>query len=263
VRLENPLAEDHGALRDALVVPGLLTTLQLNLRRGTRDVGIFEMGRVFLPGPGAPIEERRLGLLISGGATPHWSERRRAADFFDAKGVLEVLARRIGRFDFQAGEAVPSHLHPGKAARILWNGHDLGYLGALHPDAAQTWELREETLVAELNLEPIFAAPLPARRFEPLSRFPAVTRDVSIVCDETLRAAELERIVRAAAGSLLRSMTVTDRYQGPPVPASRVGLTVSLVYHDPSRTLTGEEVQASLEAVVKGLRARGAEIRGE
>jgi phenylalanyl-tRNA synthetase beta chain len=136
-------------------------------------------------------------------------------------------------------------------------------VGALHPDAAAAWELRDETVVAELNLEPIFAAPPRVARFEPVSRFPAVARDVSIVCDEGLSAAELERVVRGAGGGRLRSVTVTDRYQGPPVPAGKVGLTMSLVYHDPSRTLTGEEVQASMEAVVKGLRTRGAEIRGE
>jgi phenylalanyl-tRNA synthetase beta chain len=263
VRLANPLAEDQGALRDCLVVSGLLKTLQSNLRRGARDVRIFEIGRVFLPASVPPSEERRLGLLITGEAAPHWSSRRRAADFFDAKGVLEVLAGRIGRFDFQAGDGLPAHVHPGKAARVSWNGQALGYVGALHPDTAAAWELREETLVAELNLEPVFAVPAVVPRLRPLSRFPAVARDVSIVCDEGTTAAEVEAIVRGAAGGRLRSATVTDRYQGPPVPAGKVGLTLSLVYHDPSRTLTGEEVQASMEAVVAGLRARGAEIRGE
>jgi phenylalanyl-tRNA synthetase beta chain len=263
VELQNPLAEDQGALRDALAVPGLLKTLQSNLRRGVRDVRIFEIGRVFQSASGAPGEERRLGLLISGASAPHWSQRRRAADFFDAKGILEVLARRVGPFDFQATGALPPHVHPGKAARVAWNGQDLGYVGSLHPDAMAVWELRDETLVAELNLEPIFAAPARVARFEAVSRFPAVARDVSLVCDEGLTAAELERVVRGAAGERLRSVTVTDRYQGPPVPAGKVGLTMSLVYHDPSRTLTGEEVQASMEAVVKGLKARGAEIRGE
>ena len=264
VRLENPLAEDQGALRDALVLPGLLSTMRSNLRRGTRDLRLFELGRVFLPSPsGAPVEQRRLGLLITGGATTHWSERRRAADFFDAKGILEVLGRRVGRLDFQGTNGLPSHVHPGKAARILWNGQELGYVGALHPDAAEEWEAREETLVAELNLEPVLAAPRPAPRLEALSRFPAVTRDISIVCDESLSAAELERTVRQSAGPLLRSASVTDRYQGPQVPAGKVGLTLGLVYHDPSRTLTGEEVQSSMDAVVARLRARGAEIRGE
>lgn len=263
VSLRNPLAEDQGALRDSLVVPGLLKTLQSNVRRGTRDVRIFEIGRVFLPASGPPREERRLGLLISGGATPHWSAQRRAADFFDAKGVLEVLARRVGSFDFQAGEGLPAHVHPGKGALVSWNGQGLGYVGALHPDAAAAWELRDETVVAELNLEPVFAAPPRVARFEPVSRFPAVARDVSTVCDEGLSAAELGRVVREAAGERLRSVTVTDRYQGPPVPAGKVSLTLSLVYHDPSRTLTGDEVQAAMDAVVAGLRARGAEIRGE
>ena len=263
VRLENPLAEDQGALRDALVVPGLLSTLRSNLRRGTRDVRVFELGRVFLPSAGAPLEERRLALLITGGAGAHWSAKRPAADFYDAKGVLEVLGRRVGRLDFQAADSLPSHVHPGKAARILWKGQELGYVGALHPDAAEAWGTRDETLVAELSLEPILASPPGPRRFEPMSRFPTVARDISIVCDESLSAAELERTVRAAAGGLLRSSTVTDRYQGPPVPAGKVGLTLGLVYHDPSRTLTGEEVQSSVDAVVKGLRAKGAEIRGE
>jgi phenylalanyl-tRNA synthetase beta chain len=261
--LQNPLAEDQGALRDALVVPGLLKTLQSNARRGTRDVRIFEIGRVFLPAPGPPAEERRLGLLLSGGGAPHWSARRRAADFFDAKGVLEVLARRLGGFEFRAGDGLPPHVHPGKAAVVSWNGRPLGYVGALHPDVAAAWELRDETVVAELSLEPIFAAPPRVARFEAVSRFPAVARDVSIVCDADLSAAELERVVRGAAGERLQSVTVTDRYQGPPVPAGKVGLTMSLLYHDASRTLTGEEVQASMEAVVKGLKARGAEIRGE
>jgi phenylalanyl-tRNA synthetase beta chain len=263
VRLANPLAEDQGALRDSLVVPGLLKVLQSNARHGVRDVRVFELGRAFLPAPGLPREERRLGLLITGTASPHWSARRRPLDFFDAKGVLQVLGRRWGQLDFVGGEGLPAYLHPGKSARVLWNGQELGYLGALHPDTAEAWELRDETLVAELSLEPVFAAPPAVPRFQPLPRFPTVTRDVSIVCDEAVSAAELETIVRGAGGGLLRAAAVTDRYQGPPVPAGKVGLTMTLVYHDPSRTLTGEEVQASLEAVVKGLKARGAEIRGE
>jgi len=264
VRLENPLAEDQGALRDALVLPGLLSTMRSNLRRGTRDVRLFELGRVFLPASsGAPVEQRRLGLLLTGAAAAHWSGKRRPADFYDAKGVLEVLRRRVGRLDFEPAQAPPPHVHPGKSARVLWNGQEVGYVGALHPVAAEEWEAREEALVAELNLEPVLAAPRPAPRFEPLSKFPAVTRDVSIVCDESLSAAELERTVRQSAGPLLRSASVADRYQGPQVPAGKVGLTLSLVYHDPSRTLTGEEVQSSVDTVVAGLRARGVEIRGE
>ena len=263
VALLNPLAEDQGALRDSLVLPGLLRTLQSNVRRGTRDVRIFEIGRVFLPASGPPTEQRRVGLLLSGGALPHWSAQRRATDFFDAKGILEVLARPLGGFDFQSGDGLPSHLHPGKAAVVSWNGQPLGYVGSLHPDAAAAWEVRDETVVAELNLEPVFAAPPRVARFEAVSRFPAVARDVSLVCDEGLWAADLEGVVRAAGGARLRSVTVTDRYEGKQVPAGKVGLTMSLVYHDPSRTLTGEEVQASMEAVVKGLKARGAEIRGE
>jgi len=265
VALENPLAEDQGALRDALAVPGLLQTLRANVRRGTRDVRIFEMGRVFVSSPPgtAPREERRLALLLSGAPGTHWSGKPRPADFYDAKGIVELLGRHVGGLEVRPAATLPAHVHPGKGAQVFRDGQAIGYVGALHPDTAAEWELREETLVAELGLEAILAAPARVARFEALSRFPAVTRDISVVVDTGLSAEAMGETVRAAAGPILRASNVTDRYQGAPVPPGKVSLTLSLVYHDASRTLTGEEVQSSLDAVVAALRARGAEIRGE
>jgi phenylalanyl-tRNA synthetase beta chain len=96
-----------------------------------------------------------------------------------------------------------------------------------------------------------------------LARAPVVSRDLSVVCDRSLTAAALEGRVRAAAGGLLRSLRVVDRYEGPPVPAGKVGLTLALAFQDPERTLTGEEVQAAVDRAVGALRAAGADIRGE
>ncbi|HEY2944403.1 MAG TPA: phenylalanine--tRNA ligase subunit beta, partial [Vicinamibacteria bacterium] len=263
LQLANPLSEEQGALRSSLVMPGLVSTLRANLRQGRRDVRLFETGRVFESTPQGPAEDSRVAILLAGAVAPHWSAPRRAADFFDAKGVVELLARRlgIGRLAFEA-EGAPGFLHPGKAAVVSLDGKPRGYVGSLHPEVAEAWELRDETVVAELDLEMLASASPPAR-FRPLPRSPAVARDVSVVSDEGVPAAEIEGRIRAAAGELLKDVSVVDRYVGERVRPGHKSLTFSLVYQDPGRTLTGDEVQASVDRVVAALRAAGLEIRGE
>jgi phenylalanyl-tRNA synthetase beta chain len=264
--LANPLSEDQGVLRRSLVVPGLLSTLTTNLRRGRRDVRVFEIGRVFHPASPLPLEERRLGVLLAGAMRPaHWSEKARAADFFDAKGIIEAVGPRLGAsLEIRRGDgALPPHLHPGRAALVYLGEAVLGSLGALHPDLAQAWEIRDEIVVAEISLEALLAVPASAARYQPLERFPDVSRDLSIVCEALVPAAEVAAQIRGAAGALLQTASVVDRYVGPPVAAGRVSLTFSLRFASRERTLTNEEVQASVERVVRALRSAGAEIRGE
>jgi phenylalanyl-tRNA synthetase beta chain len=266
VRLANPLTEEQDALRTSLVMPGLVETLRTNLRLGRRDVAVFEVGRAFLPRTERPTEARRLAVLLSGQAQPrHWSVAARPFDLFDIKGLLELLFERLGE---QAPELdrvapPPAFLHPGRAVVLSRNGRAAGFAGALHPDVRQAWELKDEPVVMEIETEELLEAPPRIARFHALDRFPAVQRDLSIVCDEAIPAAETFARVRAAAGERLRSVSLLDRYTGNQVPAGKVSLTVSLRFQDPERTLTGEEVQAAVDGVVKDLRAAGFEIRGE
>ena len=219
------------------------------------------MGRVFHPAAGLPTEERRLGILLaghSGGA--HWSAKPRAADFFDLKGLVEALLDRLGQAPLALGrDPVPAFLHPGQSAALLRGAEAVGYLGALRPGFRGE---RDDVFVAEWGLEPLLGQAREAVRFRALPRFPAVDRDLSIV-SEGQEAAGVEALIRRAAGGLLVDVAVRDRYDRPPVPAGKVSLTVSLRYQHPERTLTGEEVQASVEGVVEALRAAGLEIRGE
>jgi phenylalanyl-tRNA synthetase beta chain len=266
VGLANPISDQQDTLRTSLV-PGLLSNLAANRRRGARDVRLFELGRVFASSNGgAPAESMRLGVLLTGGAgEAHWSGRSRAVDFFDLKGLLEAVGARLSATDLEfAGDgALPEFVHPGKAAAVRFGGRQAGYIGALHPEAAEERELRDEVLVGEVDMEPILAAqPAPAR-MRPLARFPAVTRELSVLWDRDTPAAELEAIARRAAGPLLRSVSLVDRYEGEQVPAGKVSLSLQLVYQDPARTLTGSEVQESVDAVAGALRGRGAEIRAE
>jgi len=125
------------------------------------------------------------------------------------------------------------------------------------------WELKDEAVVVELGLDGLLETAPPVVRFTALDRFPAVQRDISVVCDEATPAAEIDDRVRAAAGRRLRSVSLLDRYTGNQVPPGKVSLTVSLRFQDPERTLTSEEVQDAVNGIVRDLRAAGLEIRGE
>ncbi len=258
VALANPLAEDQAVLRGSLI-PGLLRALDMNLRQGRKDVAVFEIGRVFIPARGRPLEESRLGILLAGAARGrHWSDKSRPVDFFDLKGIVEALLDRLGRgpLEMVRSSSVPSILHPGQSAQILRDGKVVGYLGALRPDS------RPGGVVAELDLS-LLGEVVPVERFRPLPRFPGVERDLSIVVEGSVAAAEVERRIRQAAGPALVELTVTDRYDRPPVPAGKVSLLLSLRYQDRERTLTGEEVQSSVDKIIRELRAAGFDIRGE
>jgi phenylalanyl-tRNA synthetase beta chain len=265
-RLANPLTEEQDTLRTSIVMPGLVDTLRANLRVGRRDVAVFELGRVFVRTEGAPREERRLGVLLSGSTSPHhWSMKSRPFDLFDLKGVVELLFARLGQPVPQIDrESVPpGFLHPGRAVCLRRDGQAMGWAGALHPDVRAARELKDETVVLEIGLDGVLEAAPGVARFSALDRFPAVERDLSILCDEATPAAEIDARVRAAAGQGLRSVSLLDRYTGNQVPPGKVSLTVSLRFQDPERTLTSEEVQAAVDGVVRELRTAGLEIRGE
>jgi len=267
VRLANPLSEDQGELRVSLVRPGLVDALRGNLRQGRRDVRLFEVGRVFPSGEGGvPREQLRLGVLLAGAAPPaHWSARPRGCDFYDVSGLLQSLIERLGlepaSLDPEAPR--PEWLHPGRSAGVSWRGESLGWLGAVHPAQAEAWELRDETLVMELALDPLLEARAAPVRAVALARHPAVERDLSLLCDAGQPAEGLLAAIREAGGGSLRDVVVRDRYDRPPVPKGRVSLTLGLTFQEPERTLTGDEVQAAVERVVEALRGSGAEIRGE
>jgi phenylalanyl-tRNA synthetase beta chain len=247
-----------------------VSVLRTNLRQGRGDVAVFELGRVFgldrLTGVQAAPEELRLGLLLAGGAAQHLARARRGYDFFDAKGLLELLARRFRvpapRLQ-PAGARWEGILHPGQSAELvpLQPGRPSEFVGVLHPQLVAQWELPEAPIVAEVDAARFdSAAPV---RVAALARFPSVERDLSVLTASRVSSADVLDEVARAGGPLLREVRVVDRYDRPPVPPGQVSLTVTLTYQDPTRTLTGEEVQASVDAVVAALRARGWDIRRE
>jgi phenylalanyl-tRNA synthetase beta chain len=268
VALLNPLSSDHDRLR-ATLLPGLLDNLATNLRQGRRDVALFEIGRVFAPSAGEealPREERRLAFVLTGASRPHhFSEREAAVDFFAAKGLVEALAARLDVTDVEVSDRrdLPAFLHPGRAATIRDVSGLLGFAGSLHPDVRAERGLRDEVVVAELRLDAWLGAPERPLRVRSLERFPSVGRDLSLLCDLDVHAADIVASIRRVAGPGLREVEIRDRYLGDPVPEGKVSLTLGLRFQDSSRTLTGEEVQAAVDRVRAELRGQGADVRGE
>lgn len=259
--LANPLSDGQAVLRSSLL-PGLLAVLRHNARQGAEDVRLFEVGRVFGPGDPLPGEEKRVALLLTGQAGRHFADAPRAFDFFDAKGLVEAVAERAGMDALVfAPDASHPMLHPGQSARVLLGGRPIGVVGALHPDARLESGARGPVLLAEIAIED--AVPRPAARVAALPRHPAAERDLSVLAKSPASAVEVETMIRAAAGPRLARLSLTARYDRPPVPEGWVSLTFRLVFQDPARTLTSEEVQKAVDAVVASLRAKGLDIRGE
>jgi phenylalanyl-tRNA synthetase beta chain len=264
VPLKNPLSAELSILRPSLLA-GLLENLVTNQRQGQRNVSLFEIGRVFEPAPGLPRERRSLAVVLTGQLRPgHWGGPPEPSDFFTVKGLLEAAAARLGQDGLEIAErgTPPSHWHPGRSAEVRWQGRALGWVGELSRAAAQAFDLADRVTAAEVDLEPWLEAEPKARRVQALDRFPAVTRDLSLVMDEGTAAADLLRTVTASAGARLRSVAVLDRYAGGSLPSGKVSVTVSLRFQDKARTLTSDEVDADVAAVARSLREAGAEIRG-
>ena len=204
-------------------------------------------------------------MLLAGQTHPHhWSVKSRPLDLFDVKGLADLLFARLGLegVSVAAEEGRPAYLHPGRSFALARSGRTIGWAGALHPDTRAAWELRDEVVVLEVATDGFLDEAPKTVRFTALDRFPAVERDLSVLCDEAVPAAEIDARVRRAAGERLRSVSLVDRYTGNQVPAGKVSLTVSLRFQDPERTLTSDEVQQAVDRVLAELRAAGCEIRG-
>jgi phenylalanyl-tRNA synthetase beta chain len=250
--IANPLSEKFAVLRPSLL-PGLLDACVHNRRRSRRDIRLFETGSRYT----AAGEGRATAFVITGAAdATHWSGAERLADFFDAKGVAELICRAFGI----APEIVPAerpYLVRGRTAELRAGTHLVGVIGQLAPAiaGAREYPQGEEVYAGEIDMNAVAAAsPRGELRAESLPRFPSIVRDISILVDDTLPAASVRGTIRAAASQLLVSLVEFDRYQGKGIPEGRVSLSLRLTFRAPDRTLTDAEAQQAADAIVAALR---------
>ncbi len=238
----NPIARQMNVMRSSLV-GGLVDCLRQNLNRKQERVRIFEIGRCFRRAHPLPDQPQRLGLLAHGLHAPlQWGQPPRQIDFFDLKGDLEALAwpRRL----FTVPARHPA-LHPGRSARVLIEGEDVGFLGQLHPRWVQQFDLPTAPLVAELLLDPLLTQIAPVGRSP--SKFPPVRRDLALVMDENIAAEHLLAALRGVCTDLVAEVALFDVYRGQGLPLGKKSLAILVLMQDTQKTLTDRDVDAVIE----------------
>ncbi|HZN11326.1 MAG TPA: phenylalanine--tRNA ligase subunit beta, partial [Blastocatellia bacterium] len=262
--LSNPIDETQAQLRTTLL-GGVLDAVARNFNHGTRGVRLFEMGKCFSPADGGcPVESELLALAATGARNEtDWQRAAERVDFYDLKGAVEAVGEALGllRFEFEPIETA-SYLHPGRAAVISLGGKEVGRLGQLHPRVAATYKFKQPVLIAELDFGDLLAADPAEARYSPLAKFPTVVRDLSLLVDEAVTYAAIERAVAALGIPELASVRLFDLYVGRELPAGKHSVALSLRYRAADRTLTEAEISAAHERVTAMLgREFGAQLR--
>lgn len=269
VELLNPLNAEQSIMRQS-IIPGLLHSLAYNQNHGVKNVQLYETGRVFFAAEGKkkPKEKERVAAVLAGAmGDPAWNNTPAAFDFFDGKGIIESLLHELAtpkvRFKALSAEEAP-HLQPGRAAQVLSGGTVLGWVGEIHPLAADAFEATAPVVAFELDLDALVKTSQPARDYVDVPLFPAVTMDIALVVDEDVTNEKLMQVMRSAGGKLLSSIQLFDVYRDEErLGAGKKSMAYALEYRSPDKTLTAEEVNKQHERLIKKTcGATGAEVRG-
>ncbi|HEB57781.1 MAG TPA: phenylalanine--tRNA ligase subunit beta [Gammaproteobacteria bacterium] len=260
VSLANPIASDMSVMRTSLW-PGLVAAAQYNLHRQQERLKLFEYGLKFNLQDSDILQDYVISGVVTGRRLPEqWGAGREQADFYDLKGDVEALLA-LGRHEDVWFEAA-SHpaLHPGQSARIRFGDHDGGWIGRLHPALEKKLDLPLKLYLFEISAEYLSRAQVPA--FEPLSRYPAIRRDVALEMDETVSYGALARCIREAGPEWLRKVEIFDEYRGEGIDSGRKSVAIGLTLQDLSRTLTEDVVnQAMNDILAKVQKQFGATLR--
>jgi phenylalanyl-tRNA synthetase beta chain len=259
--LANPLSADMSAMRTSLW-PGLIQAARQNQARQQERIRIFESGLRFEPlDDGLHQDPMLAGLAVGATAPEQWGEPARAVDFYDAKADVEAILALTGSRDcFRFAPGEHPALHPGQTACIERDGREVGVLGMLHPALAAGLDLAGNVYLFELRLSELEEGVLPG--FEPLSKFPAIRRDLAIVVDAALPYERVRDCVAAGAGDLLRELRLFDVYQGDKIDSGRKSLALGLILQASSQTLTDKDVDATIGRVLERLKLElGATLR--
>jgi phenylalanyl-tRNA synthetase beta chain len=248
--LSNAISSDMAVMRASLW-PGLIKAALDNQRRQQDRIRLFEHGARFEPGAEVDL---LAGIAMGARKPEQWGSEAQPVDFFDVKQDLEALFARTGapdEFGYIA-DSLPC-LHPGRSARITRGGKTIGWIGELHPQLVQEFDFTYAPILFEVEYLPALAAKMP--RFEEISRFPRVRRDLAVVIDEKVSLRQLHERVTFAASSLLRDIRVFDVFRGPGIETGRKSVALGLIFQDNSRTLADEDADRLLAAIRADLSA--------
>lgn len=253
VVISNPLGEDFSIMR-TLPLNGMLTSLATNYNRRNKDVKLYELAKVYVPVEGEDLPDERVQFTLG-----FYGD----GDFFTMKGVVEEFLGKIGmsarpEYDPEAGK---TFLHPGRQAEILYKDTVIGYLGEVHPDVADTYGLGDRTYVAVLDLPEILPFASFDRKYEGIAKFPAVTRDISMVMPKTVLVGEVEKIIEKRGGKLLEKYNLFDIYEGAQIKEGFKSVAYTISFRAKDRTLEDKDIQPIMEKILEDLSGMGIELR--
>ena len=245
LRIQNPLGEDTSIMRTT-ALPSMLDILSRNYAYHNKAAKLYELAKIYLPVSGniLPAEPKML-LLGSYGANE---------TFFSMKGELDAVlcGLRCPAASYCAVQDNPSY-HPGRCAKVTISGIDVGYIGQIHPLTAKNYGMDCEVYCAEIDFTELFKLQLPEATYTPLPKYPAVTRDLSFVCDESITVAQAEAVITGAAGKLLRKVTLFDIYRGTGIEPGKKSLAFSLELRADDRTLTDTDSEETVSKILNAL----------
>lgn len=253
IRILNPLGDEYSIMRTQLTT-SMLTVLATNINRKNPAGRFFEISKRFvakqLPLTEQPLELKTLSIGLYG----------EQEDFYTLKGVIEQLMELCG-VQARYERCDEPYLHPGRAAKVTVGEKTLAVFGELHPDTAEKFGISQRVYVAEVYLDLLLGMEKPLVIYEPLPRFPAVSRDLALLCDADLPVGDLIELIRKAGGKLLENVSLFDIYEGEQIPAGKKSVAFNLTLRSKEGTLTDEMIESVMQKVIDKLAAAGAELR--
>ena len=255
VTISNPLGEDFSVMR-TISLNGMLTSLATNYNRRNKDVKLYELGNIYLPKslPVTELPDERMQFTLG-----FYGE----GDFFTMKGVIEEFFDCIGMR--KAPEYDPdskkSFLHPGRQANILYEGTVVGYLGEVHPEVCDNYDLGTRAYVAVLDMPSIEGFTTFDRKYVGIARFPAVKRDISMVVPKEILVGQIEAMIRQRSGKILESLELFDVYEGDQIKEGFKSVAYSVTFRAGDRTLEENDITAVMKKILNGLSGMGIELR--
>ena len=255
ITISNPLGEDFSIMR-TISLNGMLTSLATNYNRRNKDVKLYEQGNIYVAKslPLTELPDERMQMTFGS-----YGE----GDFFTMKGVLETFFESVGmnekvEYDPNAGK---SFLHPGRQANVIYKGVVLGYLGEVHPMVCANYDLKGKVYVAVLDMPNVIPFTTYDRKYEGIAKFPAVTRDISMVVPKNILAGDIEKMLAQRGGKILESYRLFDIYEGEQIEAGFKSMAYALSFRDKTKTLQEEEVAGAMKKIMNGLTSLGIELR--
>lgn len=255
IKISNPLGEDFSIMR-TISLNGMLTSLATNYNRRNKDVRLYEMGNIYvaksLPLTELPDERMQLTLGFYGDG-----------DFYSMKGVIEELLDSVNmldkvEYDPNAGK---SFLHPGRQANVIYDGEVIGYLGEVHPAVCDNYDIDTRVYVAVIDMPEVVKYAKFDTIYTGIAKFPAVTRDISMVVPKNVLAGDIEKMIRQRGGKKLEELTLFDIYEGSQIKEGFKSMAYSLLFRDKEKTMEDDEINSAMKKILKGLQDLGIELR--